>query len=947
MNLIPPSFETKGDKQKAISLKGQAASLYNFVVREADREGLKFINKTKTLADGSIITFHSAKMSNYANWRGKVTITSPISSSSSTSSGSAIYLTAYFNTGVSALFSNSSLDPITLTEIDTTSAFKDRFEQPYIPILGTIFNAPEKVDNSKGLPPVGKACNLIKYDNEGEPIVYSGLREYQEKSNTVAHISYKNVQYWGRNSTLDCVVFDVFLNGNILYVLSGNNQVYYRGGVLHLYSIDLSKGKIGQTNIFDSVGVEIFNISLVNKGYTFNYYTQSGTQSSSFYYPTPYDTTRITDAKFSPEFLTTGEITVIGKLKNYWWEESYRTTEFVFNVVKDTQTGNETKDYLVVQNIVKYDTASESPYNWKQTTVTKFNKKQTTINSSTKVWLSSHNGGFSKTEVKTVGPFTYYSSGFYNPNYSTSIVRANTPSNLRYYADNVVGSSKVRFSAATSEYVNGNGDTEYVYQIVDVPVGGSATVNSFVGTAWWNGSAIYRDTTISNVSDSLSGDTYTIEYDVTINVEGTIFTWHITQTQQCLYPSGVHNQIDYTTITKYWVDSDQYSICGINYITDKDSIDYNTKEYVFFGIKVSDESSIEITKNYYYNTNGGFIYFTPYFNSSSEQVSRFPEWNPIYDSKIYLITEKPTKYGDLSRGYYIGKTFSESIRISSFGTNWADIIAEKDKTWETYLEGHGNWISMNSHFQSLYYSSIDQLYAWGFDHVYDEVHSKDISTIDWSKDTYTSLRLYDNETYPYLVIDTSGFDIKDKTGTGYQCQWYTNHKPYVIQIPMGVNYFDANPIPTPMYHGEEYYSKLIIQGYVYENDVKRIIGGKGYNETTPKKSTPRYISPPNLSLITQASLVSAKSKSSILGDFRSVPGYSIVHRISPDYTFYNISPKLTNLSPTTSLPNDSGFYLFENANKELAGSLPNLETISGTVSLTSSPGDKYLFGYSY
>lgn len=77
MNFIPPSFEFNGDKVNGLSLKGQALSFYNFVSRQADKEGLPFVIKKKTLSNGSTITVTAKKESQHNNIVGKIVITSP------------------------------------------------------------------------------------------------------------------------------------------------------------------------------------------------------------------------------------------------------------------------------------------------------------------------------------------------------------------------------------------------------------------------------------------------------------------------------------------------------------------------------------------------------------------------------------------------------------------------------------------------------------------------------------------------------------------------------------------------------------------------------------------------------------------------------------------------------------------------------------------------------
>lgn len=74
MNILPPSFKFDGDKDKAISLKAYAGQFYNLITRQAAKEGLPFINRTKRFPDGTVITFSAQKNSNFKNWSGRVGI---------------------------------------------------------------------------------------------------------------------------------------------------------------------------------------------------------------------------------------------------------------------------------------------------------------------------------------------------------------------------------------------------------------------------------------------------------------------------------------------------------------------------------------------------------------------------------------------------------------------------------------------------------------------------------------------------------------------------------------------------------------------------------------------------------------------------------------------------------------------------------------------------------
>jgi hypothetical protein len=77
MNLIPPPFKFKGNKNKAISLKSIASEFYRSSVNQAVKEGLRSITRTKILPDGSVIEVGASIQSIYDNVSGRVVITSP------------------------------------------------------------------------------------------------------------------------------------------------------------------------------------------------------------------------------------------------------------------------------------------------------------------------------------------------------------------------------------------------------------------------------------------------------------------------------------------------------------------------------------------------------------------------------------------------------------------------------------------------------------------------------------------------------------------------------------------------------------------------------------------------------------------------------------------------------------------------------------------------------
>lgn len=122
MIIAPPSFSFKGDKNKAMSLKSQALQLYDFTVRAARLGGVNSVARSFTLSDGSIISFHSSKQSNYNNQLGKITIFSPFTSEVTIDTASEIYmesgLVSYTATGCGAL--NNSYRPWQFRVLDST-----------------------------------------------------------------------------------------------------------------------------------------------------------------------------------------------------------------------------------------------------------------------------------------------------------------------------------------------------------------------------------------------------------------------------------------------------------------------------------------------------------------------------------------------------------------------------------------------------------------------------------------------------------------------------------------------------------------------------------------------------------------------------------------------------------------------------------------------------------
>jgi hypothetical protein len=130
MNLIPPSFEFKGDKQKAISLKSHAYAFYNHVVREAEREGLKDISRTKILPDGSVITFKSSKLSNYDNRPGKITIVSPIRKTENSTEESIYLESGYMDVVSMGTCDDDSWKPGKVRYSPKTSMYMDNYILP-------------------------------------------------------------------------------------------------------------------------------------------------------------------------------------------------------------------------------------------------------------------------------------------------------------------------------------------------------------------------------------------------------------------------------------------------------------------------------------------------------------------------------------------------------------------------------------------------------------------------------------------------------------------------------------------------------------------------------------------------------------------------------------------------------------------------------------------------
>lgn len=964
MNFIPPSFGFKGNREKAISLKGQALSFYNHVSRQAEKEGLSFINKVKTLGDGSTIVITSKKEDNYNNRSGSIIITSPSVSVEDLPKGSSIYVTAaplINQKPKTAIFSYKSVNQITLNPINTTSIFKNRFNQPYIPLIGGIHNAPEYENITKGLPPVSRICNKVIYDTKGNPIVYSGIRETgikQKSKYGVAQISYQNLRYTGIDNN-ENVVFDVFLNGTTLFALVGSTDWYYLGGNLKLYAINTTKGALGVDNPFTSVGYKIFDITVEQKGFNLNYMADGGSQSSNYIYTNPIYGSRMLDGKFSPEFATTGEITILGKTRKYWYNDACKITELKLNLIKDFDRGEPLAGYHFPDNIIQKTYDHDASYIYEETTCPEFTKTTNPITANANVYFgpgADFNPGTAMYNVVWFsGPYPTDAAPNFFANFTVAWDMVDKPRKAYYYDDDVTTAVQLKFSYATGPAVfSPGGDPQYPTTIAYIPVGGSADVSCY--SSLGAPTEPYRRVEINNVVATVTGNTYELTFDLYTTISGNRFGWHCSRVHYGYKPTITFAKLVYQTIYKRWVDVDQYQIVGISYDTTKTSPDYNTIRYIYLGIKSAESKPVEVTKNYKYHFVSSYNGILNFASSPTEFSTRFPEFNFFYtDTPSYQITEEPTKFGDITRHFYLGKDFAHSIKVGDFGyvDNYEQLT--EGKTWKTTYKGVWEWQAINSYYQqagggiSTLIGMKDMVPLFSFlpAHVYQEIDSQNIDTADWSKYTYTSKRFYDAVVSDFVQSDTAGIYPENNAGIGYNYQYYTSHTKYSVQPPLPTSYqlyYSLNSVAPPVYHGSKYKSKMIIQNYIYEDGIKRIINTRQAGAIAEKDSTPTSIVPVTDYLYaTQASLTQAKFKRdrSIVDD--SFPGHSIKFKISPDYTFYNVNPQLRSYATM----NGVNSYILEGLDKTVAVDITLLFTTTGIIEQSKIPWTDYPCGYSY
>lgn len=958
MNFIPPSFSFKGNRQNAISLKGHALAFFNHVSKEAERVGVPFISRTKVLADGSVITITSTKQSNYSNRVGNILISSPPSSILPTiNKGNSVYITTSQNMSSkprSAIFSYTAKDPLTGLPKDTTSIFKNRFNYPYTIIVGSINNAVEWLDDTQGIPGVSKICNSIKYDSKGQPIVYSGLKNYavftgfKDLSITneygPALLSYQNIKYISPNTT-DNIIFDIFLDQNIIYVLAGNN---INGGSVHLYAIDSNQGSVSYENRFIDVGYEICNLSAYSSKYTLNYLADGGAQANDYSNISPYYSSRIIDAKFSPEFKATGEITILGRTKNKLATDACVVYEFTFNITQDKDRGLKEVNYLFPINVNVVPNSFEVSYNWMEAKCTSFDKHTDNITCNTKVYFGPNNPDYAGSASRYLTQISGIATTAAPQAFATHDTYWGFTDDLRdpyYYKDNVTSDKIVlMFTYVTGTYIDSFGETQYIYSTpVKLHVGDTTTVSCYVPSMH-----IYRDLTINNIVASLVGDTFKLSYDVYVKLSPTDTRgWTAYNLHNPMVPTAQIQYLSYKLVTRRWVDVDQYSIIGLYYITNKSDIDYGDKRYVFCGIKAGPDTSIAVTKDYKNIALVNLKWISPFFANQSEQAARFPEFNPAFTTPRYEISIKPTKFGSLARGIYVGKTFTDSIKVCDFNADLQSYTYEQGKTYEMSYRGEYEWKVMNSTYQNIYYPhNYKPVYVFWPAHVYEEVKTTDINVIDWSKDTYTSYRPYDNVVDNIPMIDTCGIFPEEKIGIGSIYQWYTNNVPYNIQIPMSPSYFSTSPVETPIYHGESYTSTVVLQNYIYEDGTKRIMNSKKLDSLPTKKSTPNMSATSLDYGTTQSSLELVARKVEVIAYERSSPGQAIKFEISPDYTFYGISTSFNNLRARVPVKGGTT-YMLEDINKQKAADISTLQTVDGPVDTTTITEAAYPCGYSY
>lgn len=307
MNILPPSFDFKGNKEIAKSLKAQALQFYNFEVNKAEKEGLPFIKRHKVLPDGSSISFTSKKESNYNNRSGRVIVTSPFTGTVTQDNPTSPYIQCVPSGTKSTVFSYNSINEINGKESNTETTFKKRLKNTHVAIADPIYTSAEYIEAPK-YPVVTEICTNRKYSDTDEIINFTGLSSpglSRKLLGVSGSIFYKNKKY---KSNIGTVVFDVAVKGSYLYAIVGENSL---NGDLSFIKINIDSAKEDEDNFITSDHTILkADVYTNNHGVTLTY-----NNTSSFYnVPGTYFYFRLVDAKIN---LNLNEISILGQRATY------------------------------------------------------------------------------------------------------------------------------------------------------------------------------------------------------------------------------------------------------------------------------------------------------------------------------------------------------------------------------------------------------------------------------------------------------------------------------------------------------------------------------------------------------------------------------------------------------------------------------------------------------
>lgn len=620
MNILPPSFKFDGDKDKAISLKAYAGQFYNLITRQAAKEGLPFINRTKRFPDGTIIKFSAQKNSNFKNWSGKVSIfATPLPSSLGK-----LRPIPYINCSMgvanpdaptTAFFGYSSITP-SGTILNSSKYFKSRFPSAHTLVLDPIYTTQEYTTSTK--PVTEDVCTSYNYDAQGNLINFTGIQNYPISINTsntnnvnkpTGLIAYNNQRYKYPTAP---VVFDARVASDKVLISANRTTL---GTNLSVFVEQTPAGQSSTT-----LSKVLIDLSLTTSTVTINGtgYPLGSTASFNVF----------SDAKIKPDC---SEISIL--IDRQLPSNAWSTIDITIPIIKDTVTGDPTKYFYTIDTPVLTEYVEKVGYKYNVDTVIDSPSAVTTHNATQKFLTTADAVGSSLTYAG------YWSTNEHHVFWEDEIADFETRLPYYSYPNNLPISN-----GSTDSHIDA-----FLRTIV-------YTYNSFVLTTGTDGFGDY--VLIGwNVSETIDGvpsttqDRVVKRYRKTAVLRKTAADAHTTSTVR-RDPSNYYRRI------------------GYHYISDINDVNYQRRDWVFFGIKSTDVITLQVnyqSRSYTLidEANSSVTSLIPAFLNSTGLSDKVPDLLALIEPN--LKTDTFTTTGDLSFGIYVGPDFTSSEFISYAG----------------------------------------------------------------------------------------------------------------------------------------------------------------------------------------------------------------------------------------------------------------------------------------